>query len=217
MVSGCESRSAGPAEAAGPGRQVPEAKKKNGLERPFGELLKGAPSLGRGPGGPEPRRGEISKVRPPCPDAGCDPWRALGRAGEAPPDAVEEKSPRGRHAGAHADELVEPLACSLAVPLSRVAPSISPAERPADASLLAPVVAQLVRRLSWGGDGRRGVARIEVGAGSLAGATLLVTAEGGEVRVEVDLPPGGTAEAWANRLATALEARGVRVAGIHLR
>jgi hypothetical protein len=115
------------------------------------------------------------------------------------------------------DELVEPLACSLALPLSRLAPPSGLAERSPEASLLAPVVGQLVRRLSWGGDGRRGVARIEVGAGSLAGATLLVTAEGGEVRVEVDLPPGGTAEAWANRLATALEARGVRVAGIDVR
>jgi hypothetical protein len=100
------------------------------------------------------------------------------------------------------------------MPLSRLAPLHAPAESSGDASLLAPVVSQLVRRFSWGGDGRRGVARIELCAGSLAGATLLVTAEGGEVRVEVDLPPGGTAEVWANRLATALEARGVRVAAI---
>jgi hypothetical protein len=95
----------------------------------------------------------------------------------------------------------------------------NPVERvtPHDVSALVPAVSLLIRRLSWGGDGRRGVARIEIGGGALAGATLLVVAEAGEVSVELDAPDRAAATQWAGRLGSALEARGVRVAAIDVR
>ena len=66
----------------------------------------------------------------------------------------------------------------------------------------------LVRRFAWGGNGRRGSARIELGAGSLAGLTLLLSAEDGLVSLEVE---GDSTGEHARRLTERLEARGIRV------
>jgi hypothetical protein len=64
-----------------------------------------------------------------------------------------------------------------------------------------------LRRLSWAGDGRRGTARLELGAGALAGAELIVTAEGAHISLDLRLPldvDGGLAD----RIRGRLEARG---------
>ncbi|MEI9951352.1 MAG: hypothetical protein WDO74_20840 [Pseudomonadota bacterium] len=66
----------------------------------------------------------------------------------------------------------------------------------------------LARRAAWGGDRRKGSARIELSEGSLAGATLVVHAEQRSVSVELELPPGMAARGWQERLAERLEARG---------
>jgi hypothetical protein len=65
----------------------------------------------------------------------------------------------------------------------------------------------LVRRLAWSGDGRRATARIEIGAGELAGATLLVDVDEGRVRVHLDLPPGVVAGEWRARICRRLADR----------
>jgi hypothetical protein len=63
--------------------------------------------------------------------------------------------------------------------------------------------------MSWGGDRRRGSARIELGQGPLAGATLIVHAEQRSVRVELELPPGSNVtDDWQRRILERLEGRG---------
>jgi hypothetical protein len=69
------------------------------------------------------------------------------------------------------------------------------------------VAERWVRRLAWGTDGRRGTARLEIGAGKLEGAELVVTSEAGSVSVELRLPEAAEA-ALAERLCGQLTARG---------
>jgi len=66
----------------------------------------------------------------------------------------------------------------------------------------------LARRTAWGGDRRKGSARIELSEGALAGATLVVHAEQRAVSVELELPQGLSASGWQRRIAERLEARG---------
>ncbi len=82
-----------------------------------------------------------------------------------------------------------------------------PRSPPAPASLeeLLPV---LVRKIAWSGDSRRGAVRIELGAGALAGATVLVASDGGRVRVTLSAQ---VADAWRERIVARLEARGLDV------
>lgn len=65
----------------------------------------------------------------------------------------------------------------------------------------------LVRRIAWSGDAERGTVRLEIGAGELAGATLLVHADAGRVRVHLRVPPGVDAAAWQARIRQRLESR----------
>ena len=51
--------------------------------------------------------------------------------------------------------------------------------------------------------------RLEIGAGPFAGSTLLVHAEGGRVRVHVDVPAGVDASGLHGRIAERLHARGI--------
>jgi hypothetical protein len=72
---------------------------------------------------------------------------------------------------------------------------------------LEPLLVALVRRVAWSGDGRRGVARLELGAGPLAGATIVVHADEGRIRVHVDVPPGVDLPSWRARIVRSLAAR----------
>jgi len=69
----------------------------------------------------------------------------------------------------------------------------------------------LVSRVAWSGDARRSAVRMELGAGSLSGATLLVQSDKGRVEVRLSVPPGVDAEAWRARIASRLAARGLDV------
>jgi hypothetical protein len=67
----------------------------------------------------------------------------------------------------------------------------------------------LARRVAWGGDRRKGSARIELSEGPLAGATLIVHAEQRSVSVELELPPGASSAGdWPRRILGRLEERG---------
>ena len=72
---------------------------------------------------------------------------------------------------------------------------------------LAELLPALVRRVAWSGDGRKGAIRLELGAGALAGATLVVEADDGRVRVHLRAPPGVDLTAWRNRIGARLAAR----------
>ncbi len=64
-----------------------------------------------------------------------------------------------------------------------------------------------VRRVALGGDARRGVAKLDIGAGRFAGAELVVVAEAGRVAIELSVP-GATDASLARRLQSRLERRG---------
>lgn len=67
----------------------------------------------------------------------------------------------------------------------------------------------LVRRIAWSGDATRGTARLEIGSGVLAGATLLVAADGGRVQVHLNVPAGVDASSWQARIRRRLESRSI--------
>jgi hypothetical protein len=83
-------------------------------------------------------------------------------------------------------------------------------------SSLEDLLPELVRRVAWSGDGRRGTVRLELGAGELAGATLLVHADDGRVRLQLSVPPGVSARGWGERIAERLGARGLVVDGVEV-
>jgi hypothetical protein len=131
----------------------------------------------------------------------------------------------GPTALAPADEL-DPMARALRLPCGAVsasaaASSSAPSEghdAVANASRvsLEHVLSRLVRRIAWSGDGQAGSARIEFGAGALEGATLTLHAVGGELHVNLDLPPGVDSAAWKDRIARRLSARGLQVSSLEV-
>lgn len=107
---------------------------------------------------------------------------------------------------------VEPFSRALAQPA--LATSHAPAPSPAAAPVVASeelLLEQLVRRLSWGGNGKRGSARLELGAGQLAGTTVVLHVEGREVALELEGRGGAELEDWRARIVERLEARGLVV------
>ncbi len=66
-----------------------------------------------------------------------------------------------------------------------------------------------MKRLAWGGDGRRGVARLEISAGSLAGAEIVVEVLGREVEVSIRSPPEAVEPDLVERLRARLGERGL--------
>jgi hypothetical protein len=107
---------------------------------------------------------------------------------------------------------LDPLQLVLAAP-PHAAPSTSHAPR----TDFVAAVEELVRRVSWGGDRRTGTARIELGGGTLAGGSILVHAQGKQVQVELELPPGIDGRELEARLSRRLAARGIEVAAITVR
>jgi hypothetical protein len=104
--------------------------------------------------------------------------------------------------------VVDPLELSLARPLGfSPRDPVKPAS-PAPDALTVAWIERAVDRLSFGGDRRTGIARIELG-GSWTGTVLVVRASGREVQLELELAgrPGGAA--LAERLAARLRARGL--------
>lgn len=112
---------------------------------------------------------------------------------------------------------VDPLSRALAHAGPRVPPAAEPLPHNVVPPELEQLLTRLVRRAAWGGDGRKGSARLELGAGPLEGATLLVHAEAGELTIDLELPPGASADEWRSRLAARLEARGLSVRELNVR
>ena len=102
----------------------------------------------------------------------------------------------------------------LAPPASAAAPPVGP-ERESGSVAAAMSVEELwpalVRKAAWSGDARRGTVRLELGAGALAGATVLVQSDDGRVRVQLSAPPGIDLDVWRARIASRLAARGLEV------
>jgi hypothetical protein len=116
---------------------------------------------------------------------------------------------------------VDPLAMSLAcvAPGAGATPEASaspPGVAAAGAAIDATLAAEVLKRVAWGGDRRRGVARLELG-GDLAGTVVVVHGEGREVTLELTLPAGRSAGELPERLAARLRARGLVVRDLVVR
>lgn len=85
--------------------------------------------------------------------------------------------------------------------------AIAPGPQPTGVADVSALVERWVRRVALGGDSRRGVARLDIGAGRFAGSELLVIAEAGQVMVELS-GPGPSEPELAERLRSRLERRG---------
>jgi hypothetical protein len=96
------------------------------------------------------------------------------------------------------------------------APTAAPPAGAPPVATLEDLMPGLVRRVAWSGDSRRGALRLVIGSGGLAGASLLVQATAGRVDVTLGTEPGTSLtrdelEAWRDRIAARLEARGFDV------
>ena len=203
------------AEVSAPSAQIPADRSvsrpgtdnptRTGGSVPFRSLLRspvGGPILARRPAS-APARLIIAQSGPePAPQA------PQGRARRDPEARLEPETKP-------APELaLDPLLCQLALnPGVACFVQANPASSTAAAALplredLQNLLTGLARRAAWGGDRRKGSARIELSEGALAGATLVVHAEQRSVSVELELPSGVAAAGWQQRIAERLEARG---------
>ena len=72
---------------------------------------------------------------------------------------------------------------------------------------------QLLRKMAWSGDGKRGAARLELGTGSLSGAVVTLEADGREVALSVEGLTASEESSLRSRLSEGLSARGFRLVG----
>lgn len=188
--------------------QLKDTRTTIGVSAPFADLLR------------RPRQGSIPAH---WPAPGSDHSPAAQTCAEGPLRTPQHRA--RRHAGDAAETeggeakpasegTLDPLCCQLAVnqelgsfvqpnPLAGVAPAALPLRED-----LQNLLTGLARRVAWGGDRRKGSARIELAEGALAGATLVVHADRHTVSVELELPTGMAAQGWPERIAQRLEGRG---------
>jgi hypothetical protein len=127
--------------------------------------------------------------------------RSGSRSGSEEVDAAARQAAHLAAPGLMADAPMQPRTPTHAAE-GPPAPAASPAS-------LEEILPALVRKIAWSGDARRGTVRIELGAGALAGATLLVAADDGRVQVTLSGRAGIELESWRERIATRLAARGL--------
>jgi hypothetical protein len=126
----------------------------------------------------------------------------------------DEDGPSDAHPDAGKDGLLDPLWCQMALHSGITPAVVSAMSSPASAALplreeLQNLLTGLARRVAWGGDRRKGTARIELSEGALAGATLVVHTEQRSVSVEIELPGGSNAgQGLEQRILDRLEGRG---------
>lgn len=72
---------------------------------------------------------------------------------------------------------------------------------------------QLLRKMAWSGDGKRGAARLELGSGSLSGAVVTLESNGREVELSVEGLTAREESSLRERLSEGLSARGFRLIG----
>ncbi len=225
--------------AAGPPTSSPTAGAGTGTARPAAQpsqpTVSSFAAVLQGPAAPaqaqsEETMGEAAPADQPPPAAAAPfslpqgtarPATSPGSFASSPLDADPAPKPR-RDARREQDagDALDPMARQAAqlAPPPTLLPPQSPGAGPqlqARASL-EEVLPALVRRVAWSGDGKKGTVRLELGAGRLEGATLLVHAEDGRVRVELSAPAGVDAESWRQRIVSRLQLRGVQVDSVQV-
>ncbi len=149
---------------------------------------------------PGPMTGAPLRTRPEPERA---PRRPVASKATAPGDPLD---PVARQAA----QLAPPLASANAAGTAEVADAPATMAR----TSLEQLLPALVRRVAWSGDGRKGTVRLELGAGGMAGAEVVVESDEGRVRVQLRAPAGVDAEAWRRRVEGRLTARGLQVDGV---
>jgi hypothetical protein len=123
---------------------------------------------------------------------------------EAPVDPHRAKAdpldPETRHAAQWAPSFEAPP------PELRAA---APAEGTMARASLETLLPELVDKVAWSCDRRRGSIRLELRAGALAGGSVVVHADDGKVRVEIRTPAGADVEEWRALLHDRLLQRGI--------
>jgi hypothetical protein len=93
--------------------------------------------------------------------------------------------------------------------------SLGAFDTPAAESRAAPLperlASEIVRTIAWGGDRRRGAARIELGGERFGGTKVTVEVDGDRLRLGLDAPPGVDSLELRQRLTARLERRGLSV------
>lgn len=158
------------------------------------------------------------------PRARMQPLAGFSRALEAALAVPAERAASGTHArpGHLADELdaaarqlahLTPPSAGLEGQIQPPSPTPTAAPLAAAASFVSPsldeLMPALVRKIGWSCDAQRCAVRIELGVGALSGATLLVSAERGRVRVALRGHDGVELEPWRERIVARLAARGL--------
>lgn len=88
---------------------------------------------------------------------------------------------------------------------TRVVVGVSEAAAPVPDRL----VGEVVRAIAWGGNQRRGAARIELGGERYGGTRLVVEVDGDQLWLRVDAPPGVDAQELRARLSERFARRGL--------
>lgn len=161
----------------------------------FGKVLAGKPGTAEG----TPRKTATlpaTRARP-------EPERAPRRPAASTTAAGDPLDPVARQAA----QMAPPLG-----PTTEAATADVPAARARTS--LEELLPALVRRVAWSGDGRKGTVRLELGAGGMAGAEVVVESDEGRVRVQLKAPAGVDGEAWRRRVEGRLTARGLQVEGV---
>ena len=123
---------------------------------------------------------------------------------ERPAAPFDPLDPAARQAA----QLAPPAAAAAPQPVAvAVQEEIAPRARVSMEELLP----QLVKRIAWAGDRRRGSVQLELGAGRHAGTTVTVHADAGRVRVELD---GVGADALRERIRARLARQGLDVESV---
>jgi hypothetical protein len=131
-------------------------------------------------------------------------------------DGDEGDDVRHAHGRAHAraDDPLDPMrrqTAMLAPPPITPPSAAEAAAAPRARMSLEELMPLLVRRIAWAGDQHKASVRLELGAGAYAGATLLVHADQGRVRVEVS---GACADELRGRLEERLRRHGLDVESV---
>lgn len=141
-----------------------------------------------------------------------DHQRAGSDATARDPERQDSEARTIQEAEGGAEALVDPLElalCNPALGLANHPPE--GAGGPRGVLSLDPLVTELVRAVAWGGDRRRGAARLELGGSRFGGTSVVVHAEGRELTLELDAPAHVDTEELAARLTQRLESRGLVV------
>jgi hypothetical protein len=181
-------------------RGLPENRRKTGVSSLFSELLQG-PRRGLNSANGPVSHGELSTPAQTSVEGGPRaPHEPVRRQPESGP-GEEARDPKPVP-----EAVLDPLYCQLAMNQELgcfVQPNPSAVVSPAALPIredLQNLLTGLARRVAWGGDRRKASARIELGEGALAGATLVVHTDQHALNV---------AQGWQERIARRLEGRGL--------